>query len=111
MLHSSIHDALLSIKAQALSGRNFYTGLCYETVHSTTVRSDRVEKWLKTQFKQWPEWSGDRDYPVPAGAMHPINAYNKAADNDSMLSRTTRYGRNRWKLLNFLIRQAKAQNV
>lgn len=65
----------------------------------------RIKSWLKTQFKLWPEFSGETRYPVPS--LNPLNSaeeyFQYRADEDAMWK--GEYGKSRKRLLKFLQEQ------
>lgn len=108
-----ILTALLAIKQDALAGKvkDPMCGLCVNVSEYANIDENsswvRTKEWLGRQFYTWPKFSGDTTHPIVGGH----DAYIKAKYEHSMFSRTTRYGRLRWNLLNHLIRKAKEQNV
>lgn len=50
--------------------------------------------------KYWPKYSGNKLYPVPHPTLHPRTAY----DNCSKWDKRTQYGKDRWELLQFIIK-------
>lgn len=63
--------------------------------------------WLQWAHGTWTEWelySGDRNYPVPHPEHRPDHAYGLTYNKWDM---DTEYGKNRMKLLEFLISKAK----
>lgn len=99
-----ILKGLEDIRAKALSGVKFDTGICSKLDrHCKSVNASELTVWLWSKFGTWSKFSGDKTYPIKGN----YEAYSKAVQNDSMFSRTTRYGRLRWNLLNHLIREAK----
>lgn len=70
-----------------------------------TSRHDN-ERWLRVQFSKWPEFSGDRVFPIP-GYDDPAQAYVRANEHE-MWSPEHPYGAARRRLLDFLIDRAEA---
>ena len=56
-------------------------------------------------FKIWPEFSGSLDYPIICtGWFSPTNVYVHARASYRLWDIGTEYGRNRYKLLDFMIK-------
>lgn len=76
--------------------------------------SSPAGRWLKANIQKWQDYTGHLDYPVK-GASTSYNdcyvAYNDAGTSGKMWSKTTRYGRRRRALLQFLINEATAQGL
>ncbi len=82
------------------------TGLCAYLVFSCKCPSYHLDGWLKEQFKEWPEFSGDIVYPVPS-IFGPCNAYNLSYKMNRMYKGF--YGRKRIRLAKFLLEQARKE--
>ena len=54
--------------------------------------------------QEWPEFSGDPEYPVPHRSLRPGEAYHWVVDK---WDRRTEYGKARWRLVDFLIEKLK----
>jgi len=52
-------------------------------------------------MRMWPKRSGAFSYPVPHPTIAPMIAY----DTCDLWDKSTEYGRNRWELLGFLIKE------
>ena len=59
-------------------------------------------------MEEWPEFSGDRAYPVPHPDESPERAFNLASTED-MWSPGSAYGAARLRLLDWLIAQLEAE--
>ena len=91
----------------------FMSGICV----MTQACADRVEvaqeaqgKWLKEEFKKWPKFSGDIDFPVPSVT----NASSKLAfffcGFWDMWTPSHPYGALRRELLEFLIQEMEKED-
>lgn len=75
----------------------------YGPVHPDTGICDNVDvRGLRKFMAEWPEYSGNSSYPVP----HPDGADN-AYGRPGMWNRRTKYGRARWRLVDYLIDRLK----
>lgn len=62
---------------------------------------------LRTLMAQWPESSGDYVYPVPGFGEGIEAAFNRATRSRTLWAQNTAYGRARWRLLLWLIKQTE----
>ena len=87
-----------------------YLGICSTVTlgaQSPEVRLERLNL-LTGLMEKWPEFSGDRAYPVP----HPIESPDKAfylASAEEMWSPVSAYGAARLRLLDWLIARLEAE--
>ena len=63
------------------------------------------KRWAKSKWVNWPKYSGVLNYPVPHHYLPPATAFYSIAD---VWDRRTRYGKDRWELLDWLIEKRKA---
>ena len=63
---------------------------------------------LNDLVEEWPEFSGDRSYPVPHPSESPDRAFDLASAED-MWSPESAYGAARLRLLDWLIAQLEAE--
>lgn len=66
-----------------------------------------VESWMKQQFMAWPEFSGDRSYPVPSPYPHitPMQAFGHGDVDFGIPKWKGKYGASRRRLFAFLLEQ------
>lgn len=56
-----------------------------------------VSAMLKNRSFHYPEFSGDRLYPIKGDKEHPYQAYNRVQEHNlNMYDTSTQYGQNRW---------------
>ena len=53
-------------------------------------------------LEKWSKYTGNNCYPVPDPELSPAKAFTKTMN---LWDRSTKYGRNRWELVNFLIEE------
>lgn len=103
-------DAMENIKDNE---HNNLFGVCslvrkyFETHHIGEELEKLFSMWLEWAQASWVDWelySGDRNYPVPHPEQRPDHAYGL---NYNKWGMDTEYGKNRMKLLEFLISKAK----
>lgn len=101
-------DTLLVIKERAIKGdmqiRKY--GICYNI--ALVSRSGAIDhssqeiRQFKELYTKWPEYTGNRDYPVPSYGswLHPMSAFNYSYDMYE-----GEYGAARMRLLNWCIEE------
>ena len=89
-----IHEALLLLRQKGSVQRS--VGICKNL--QIRLGTPTRPPGLYPLFEQWPEFSGDIEYPVPSG--DPWGTYLRCEDK---WDRGTKYGQARWRLLDFLI--------
>lgn len=115
-IEAYLHSALISVKDRPVAEIGICTSVSRwlsERGLSTTL-CDNLLDWL---FSQWPEFSGDANYPVCTWKPTNVGAdpttfiarrqYNMAATDRSMW--LGEYGRARMRLLDFLIERTKPE--
>jgi hypothetical protein len=75
-------------------------GICRSLYLHMKYNDYRAYMWVSTQARDWKHHSGNKNYPVP---------YKNWGVSD--WSKTTREGRLRYQLLNFLIKRARELGV
>lgn len=122
LLPPSLHQRLLKLREGLTATEKpiwflSHTGLCANYNSMCTFLGEHppsLEKLCGGKWKEWPLFSGEREYPVPAGEivsrwpdMSNANyAYDYAMD---MYDTSTDYGRDRMALLDYLIERTKEQ--
>ena len=85
-------------------------GICDNLVrHLSLHDEDACMDLLDTLFKQWPEFSGSRFYPVPHPTMRPGAAFTEAESQRNLWSSDQPYGAARLRLLDWLIARLEAE--
>ena len=85
-------------------------GICNAVVRgapSPEIRSGRLGL-LNDLMEEWPEFSGDRSYPVPHPSESPDRAFDHACAEE-MWSPGSAYGAARLRLLDWLIARLEAE--
>jgi hypothetical protein len=78
-------------------------GICCYLARATDVSVDVMTLKLRQYFVQWPEFSGDRAYPVSTNkAVTAMDQYDLASDKEALWSMRTPYGLARWRLVDWL---------
>lgn len=80
------------------------TGVCSQFFN---VYGKNVLSCLGVEFKDYPKFSGDRNYPVP----HPTVSPSKAFRIYNHWDKTTEYGRNRYDFLDWLIKEFEKKGM
>jgi len=82
-------------------------GLCSFILSGVGRFSARVVRdWMKLKFSGWELYGGSEDYPVP----HPRYVNPKEAyEQEPLWDRRTTYGKNRWKLVEYINKEAKRE--
>jgi hypothetical protein len=77
-----------------------HAGICYNVRQQVVDDTEyfNLVKLLKRYYSSWKHFSGDFQYPVEGRP----DKYTRQGDK---WSRTAKYGRLRWQLLNFLIKE------
>lgn len=110
-------DVLISICKSMKNPENWHGyGICFCIAERCETSDDRVN--LKRTFrdiqKDWPEYSGDMTYPVPAFGcdddgedeeppFFAQEAFENASDKEMWDEHDSPYAATRWRLLNFVI--------
>ena len=102
-MNAEIHSALLKVR-KAVESNQASTGIC-DLFSKALLGEDhdlrvRLSKELRNLMRQWPEYSGDAMFPVPAPDGNCPEAYYVIAKN---LWGFDDYGRARRRLLAWLI--------
>ena len=71
--------------------------------------SHRFRQYLKSMMSRWPEYSGDRDYPVAGTAEYGMDAEHTYDNTGTGEYWSGEYGGNRIRLVNFLIRELEQE--
>lgn len=98
--------------------RRAHYGICFNVVRLTYIEhknpgvSDIAHRyicWITRKSRKWPKYSGVKEYPVPSSSKmySPKGAYDRACLGRTMWK--GRYGRLRFQLLNFLVRELKQE--
>lgn len=102
-----VYNALLSLKYE--DGLMRRVGICtnLNTQVECILDAYQYERQVSTLMTLWKHYSGSRTYPIPnpnnCGEKNSAQIYNTASNSGLMWSSSTRYGRLRHNLLNFLI--------
>lgn len=106
-----LHAALLEV--DALPTRERHGGICSLTRQALDEIGVPDPRWVAAMnlrdalMREWPEYSGDPQYPVPAPFGRVAqDAYHNAA-SDRLWAKWTQYGRSRRRLLAWLIEQTE----
>lgn len=102
----NLKDVRRMVREHLSTGINPELGICYAVVRgvsSLAVRSGCLSLLLDL-MEEWPEFSGDRAYPVPHPDESPDMAFDHASAED-MWSPGSAYGAARLRLLDWLIAQ------
>lgn len=93
-------EKLIGLRSGELNTDDSGNGICFEI----SLCSDRKEIDIHAMFMQWPEFSGDIEFPVPSKqeGMDAEDAYMKT-ENKDMWNPAHPYGAARLRLLDFLI--------
>ena len=105
-MHVEVVKSLLKIKAGDYSED---WGIC-SNIEFSRMPSRACEYWVDTReaaFMDWSKFSGDRHFPVPCGESEIKARY--AYENFNKWSKRSKYGRDRWDLLDHLIRWYSAK--
>lgn len=79
-------------------------GICGNMKNRIDYDEFLVQRLIKKIFRIWPEYSGDLGYPVTVNGWYcPANLFINARSHYRLWDQTTEYGRNRYKLLDFMI--------
>jgi hypothetical protein len=102
-----IHEAAVMLKES--EPFSYHSGLCSNLSviikPKITDFEDRgkVDELIRSLMIKWPKFSGCPHYPVPHPIFEAIYAYN----NCSLWDSRTKYGRDRWELLDFIVEETK----
>lgn len=108
---ATLHQLLLRIKRADDAGHMFESsyGICGNVLQARFDKQDGVPiefggsnealKFMRTLFDEWPEYSGEREYPIPGG----FRAYEKAQGRNGSMWGQDEYGAARRRLLQWLI--------
>ena len=97
----SLHDQLKAILVSRIEGH----GICGQ------LNGDEVDwNFVYEMFSRWPAFSGNDVFPVKGykGATDFVScrdSYGWASQDGRLWDKTTEYGRDRWSLLNFCIKE------
>jgi hypothetical protein len=91
---------------------NLASGICYNFEYHINNRSMITLHYAMNNynfdFMDWPEYSGDPDYPIWSSAQcSPEDAYDKY----DLWSKKSKYGKLRWQLLDWLIEQFESKGA
>lgn len=79
-------------------------GICENVKNRVDYNEFLVQNLMFKIFKIWPEYSDYHNYPVTVNGWYcPINLFFNAQSHYRLWDQTTEYGRNRYKLLDFMI--------
>ena len=102
----ALNDALHQVRREGKRGRGICTLVSTALCEQAHMDQDDVEncmELMKSLWKRWPEYSGERMYPVP----HPSASAWEAFGTSWKWTRLTRYGRARRRLLDWLIQRTE----
>jgi hypothetical protein len=98
------HNRMVEIK-QTGKVKHAHCGICSNTGIET--------EYLHELLQEWPLYSGCRHYPVPASTKRSTSSdvycRIQTGKKGGMWDKTTKYGRRRWELLDFLIEKFGAE--
>lgn len=104
-----IYTALRLIKVRLLLGIGKDWGICKHISGNLTYDQ---KNWVKNKMLEWPDGTRSRMFPVP------MNEYSKrlidaeyAFDHYPMWDSSSEYGRNRRKLLTYLLAEFKGSKL
>ena len=111
---NTLCDALCIVYDRAAEGWDNSRGICILFGYALAdlgVCGNQYWDWLDATARDWPEYSGNTTYPVPApSGQHGVPAARAAAyaywyaeDHDLMWCTRREYGKARWRLLAFLL--------
>ena len=105
-VRARVHEYLYTRKTWRFAG----LGICSEVTLGASSPEIRYGclRLLKDLMEQWPEFSGDRAYPVPHPDKDPKMAFDLASPKE-MWSPESAYGAARLRLLDWLISQLEAE--
>ncbi len=99
-----------------VADREIPDGLCSAVVVTQSKLSGQearlayLEHWLMHKmWKQWPEYSGNKGYPVPHAHCSPAFAYERASAGGTLWSYGSDYGLARRRLLSWLINELEKE--
>lgn len=102
-MKAKLLEALKQIREQP----NPRIGICHQlALRCSDESADYWRSKLRGLFREWPQFSGNADFPVPHPTELACIAYNST---QNMWNRRTKYGRARWDLLEFCISELEKE--
>lgn len=82
--------------------RNNLVGICLNYQEFSNFQDPESNGWMQPIFKRWPKYSNSRDAPVPATLRY-RTCHTQYRYCENMWSKTSKYGKLRYELLDFMI--------
>lgn len=109
-MNGTLLEVLRRLRAEIAAGNPPTVGMC---VYVTTYATARHVRHMKRMWVNWPMYSGDIKFPVPAfneegkqlAYMHAYPAFSYAYLTGTLWDTTDHYGAARVALLNWLVKE------